>query len=121
MPDELDFETIFADLPKIRFPFDRSLPVRGWLVQGPRHQVAFWHSPVAYKSQEHSHRYAEWGVVITGWCDITTPDGTRRYEAGEVFYLRPGVPHASATSDDYRSLDLFFSPHHLQSEPEEGV
>jgi len=116
MEEKLDFGRVFADFPRVLFPYDKSLPVRGWLVQGPDQQVVFWHSQEAYESAEHSHPYAEWGIVITGWCDITTPEGTRRYEAGEVFHLKPGVPHASATSADYRSMDVFFSPSHLQAE-----
>jgi quercetin dioxygenase-like cupin family protein len=120
MPDELDFEKVFAGLPKVLFPYDKTLPVKGWLVQGPKQQVVFWHSRVRYESKEHSHPYAEWGIVITGWCDIITPGGRRRYNAGKVFHLAPSVPHASVTSDDYRSMDVFFSPNHLQAEPEEG-
>lgn len=118
MCEELDFERVFSGFPKVRFPYDKSLPVTGWLVQGPKQQVVFWHSKVAYQSKEHSHPYAEWGIVITGWCEIITPEGRRKYRAGEVFYLKPGVPHASVTSDDYRSMDVFFSPHHLEAEPE---
>ena len=118
MSDELDFEKVFASFPKVLFPYDRSLPVRGWLVQGPKQQVVFWHSEQRYESKEHSHPYAEWGIVITGWCDIITPEGKRRYNAGEVFYLAPGLPHASVTSDDYRSMDVFFSPTHLKVEAE---
>ena len=116
MAEELDFEQVFAALPEVLFPYDKSLPVRGWLVQGPKQQVVFWHSEQAYESAEHSHPYAEWGIVITGWCDIITPAGRRRYRAGEVFQLEPNLPHASVTSDDYRSMDVFFSPTHLQAE-----
>jgi quercetin dioxygenase-like cupin family protein len=121
MSDKLDFAEVFAGLPNVRFPYDRSLPVRGWLVQGPDQQVVFWHSEVQYESAEHTHPYAEWGIVITGWCDIITPDGKQRYNAGDVFHLAPNVPHASVTSDDYRSMDVFFSPSHLQAEPAEGA
>jgi len=121
MGEELDFASVFVGFPEIRFPYDKSLPVRGWLVQGPRQQIAFWHSEVSYESAEHSHPYAEWGIVISGWCDIITPEGRRRCQAGDVFYLRPSVPHASVTSDDYRSMDVFFSPTHLQAEPSEDV
>ena len=117
MTGELDFESVFADFPEVRFPYDKSLPVRGWLVQGPGQQVVFWHSKERYASAEHAHPYAEWGIVITGWCDIITPEGRRRYNAGDVFHLQPDVPHASVTSDDYRSMDVFFSPNHLQAEP----
>ena len=120
MEQELDFEKIFADLPNVLFPYDKTLPVRGWLVQGPKQQVVFWHSKVSYASEEHTHPYAEWGIVITGWCDIITPDGKRRYNAGDVFHLEPSVPHASVTSDEYRSMDVFFAPGHLQAEPSEG-
>jgi quercetin dioxygenase-like cupin family protein len=116
MPGELEFEKVFASFPKVLFPYDKSLPVRGWLIQGPRQQVAFWHSDQAYETKEHSHPYAEWGIVITGWCEIITPEGTRRYDASEVFYLQAGVPHASVTSAHYRSLDVFFSPTHLKAQ-----
>ena len=115
MADKLDFEKVFADFPEVLFPYDKSLPVRGWLVQGPQQQVVFWHSKVKYESAEHSHPYAEWGFVITGWCDIITPEGKQRYNASDVFHLEPSVPHASVTSDDYRSMDVFFSPNHLQA------
>jgi len=117
MNEELEFERVFASFPRVRFPFDKSLPVQGWLVQGPTQQVVFWHSRASYESAEHRHPYAEWGIVITGWCDIVTPEGRRRYQAGEAFYLRPDLPHASVTSDDYRSMDVFFSAHHLEPEP----
>ncbi len=117
MREELDFAEVFRRLPQVLFPYDKSLPVRGWLLQGPAQQVVFWHSKDAYESSEHSHPYAEWGIVITGWCDISTPAGTRRYNAGDVFYLKPNVPHASVTSADYRSMDVFFSPNHLKAEP----
>lgn len=120
MEQELDFEKIFADFPNVLFPYDKTLPVRGWLVQGPKQQVVFWHSEVSYASEEHTHPYAEWGIVITGWCDIITPEGRRRYKAGDVFHLQPNVPHASVTSDEYRSMDVFFAPGHLQAEPSEG-
>ena len=120
MEQELDFEKIFADFPNVLFPYDNTLPVRGWLVQGPTQQVVFWHSKVSYAREEHTHPYAEWGIVITGWCDIITPEGRRRYNAGDVFHLKPDVPHASVTSDEYRSMDVFFAPGHLQAEPSEG-
>jgi quercetin dioxygenase-like cupin family protein len=116
MTEPTDFERVFASLPKVLFPYDKSLPVRGWLVQGPQQQVVLWHSTHAYESDEHRHPYAEWGVVITGWCEVTTPEGARRYQAGEVFYLVPNVPHSSRMSDDYRAIDVFFAPHHVQAE-----
>lgn len=117
MSDGLDFETVFRDLPQVRFPYDKSLPVRGWLLQSERQQAVFWHAEVSYESAEHSHPYAEWCLVITGWCDVSTPEGTTRYKAGDAFLLPADVPHASVSSDDYRSLDVFFSPDHLQPEP----
>lgn len=119
MADALDFEEVFADLAGVEFPYDSSRPVKGWLVQGESHQVVFWQSKVAWESAEHSHPYAEWGVVVTGWCDITTPEGKRRYHRGDVFCLAAGVPHASAMSEDYRSMDVFFSPSHLRAQARE--
>ena len=115
--DALDFDQVFAGLPKVRFPYDASLPVRGWLMQGAAHQVVLWYTPQAYESTEHRHPYAEWGVVITGWCEVTTPEGTRRYASGEAFYLPPDVPHASRMSDEYRAIDIFFTAGHVQAEP----
>ena len=116
MPEPLDFDAAFASLPQVQFPFDSSLPVRGWLVQGQEQQVVFWHSKRSYQSREHSHPYVEWGVVITGWCEVTTPQGRRRYSAGEAFLLAANLPHASVMSDDYRAVDVFFSPNHVKTE-----
>jgi len=116
MSSGLDFDAIFVDLPKVRFPYDKSLPVRGWLIQGEKHQAVFWRSEVSYESKEHSHPYPEWCMVITGWTEVITPEGKQRYNAGDAFLLPAGIPHASISSDDYRSLDVFFSPNHLQAE-----
>jgi quercetin dioxygenase-like cupin family protein len=110
---KLNFRKVFADLPKVKMPFDESLPVQGWLISGESAQVAFWHAENSYKCKEHVHPYAEWGIVITGWCDITTPAERHRYQAGDIFYVDASVPHASLTSDDYRSMDVFFSPEHF--------
>ena len=104
MSDELNFEQVFADFPQVLFPYDKSLPVKGWLVQGPKQQVVFWHSQVSYESAEHRHPYGEWGIVITGWCEIITPEGRRprclfrRAMAAACTRVVPGGKLASNTS-----------------------
>ena len=51
MSDELNFAQVFADFPQVLFPYDKSLPVKGWLVQGPKQQVVFWHSQVPMRAR----------------------------------------------------------------------
>ncbi len=116
MDEGLGFGRVFGGLPRVEFPFDQSLPVDGWLVSRDKAQVTFWYAKTSYESKKPSHPYAEWGTMITGWCDITTSDGCGRCYAGDVFPLAGGVPHASVTSDGYRSMDVFFSSSHFPPE-----
>lgn len=60
MEEALDLAEVFRDLPQVLFLYDKSLPVKRWMVQRPAQQFAFSHSEDAYESAEPSHPYSEW-------------------------------------------------------------
>ena len=90
--------------------------MRGWIADASRVQVVFWHSEKGLDCAAHDHPYAEWGIVVSGWCDLTIQGGTHRYRAGDCFYIPPGAPHSAVMSAGYRAIDLFGRADHIKAQ-----
>ena len=81
--------------------------LQGYVLSGENCQVVFWEVKNAFYVEEHSHPHAEWGIVVTGSCELGLEGELKTYHAGESFYVPPGMAHTSKMSDDYRAIDFF--------------
>ena len=81
--------------------------LEGHVLSGEKCQVVFWEVKRAFFVGEHSHPHAEWGIVVSGSCELTINGETKTYFTGQEFYVPPGEPHISKMSDNYRSVDFF--------------
>lgn len=81
--------------------------LEGYVLNGEKCQVVFWEVKHAFFVEEHSHPHAEWGIVVSGSCELIIDGEAKTYLAGQEFYVTPGAPHASRMSDNYRSVDFF--------------
>jgi len=83
--------------------------LQGFVLSGEKCQVVFWEVKHAFYVGEHVHGHAEWGIVVSGSCELGLEGELKTYNAGETFYVPPGMPHTSKMSDDYRAIDFFNS------------
>lgn len=89
--------------------------LRGWVLNGEKCQVVFWEVEKAFHAAAHSHEHDEWGIVVSGFCELRIENETRTYRAGEEFFIRGGAEHECYMSDNYRAVDFFASPDWITS------
>ena len=97
------FPEFVLALPEIEVPFPGA---RGWLIQGPAHQVVFIHFSETAEVPEHSHA-EQWELPIVGKVDLRTPAGTTTYQSGESFFIPAGQPHAATVHAGYCAVIAF--------------
>ena len=83
--------------------------LQGFVLSGEKCQVVFWEVKHAFYVDEHVHPHGEWGIVVSGWCELGLEGEIKRYNTGETFYVPPGMPHTSKMSDNYMAIDFFNS------------
>lgn len=81
--------------------------LQGYVLSGEKCQVVFWEVKKPFYVDVHSHNHDEWGVVISGSCEVGINGELKLYHAGEEFYIPAGLPHTSKMSADYRAVDFF--------------
>lgn len=97
------FHDIIKKLPQA----DISFPgVKGWISQGPAHQVAFLEIEPIGHVPEHSHG-AQWGIVVEGEMELTIDGHTRRYRNGDSYFIPAGVRHSANFRTHTLAIDFF--------------
>lgn len=103
MANEKIFPNIVTDLPRAD---EGDEPVRTYLLQGERLQMAFVAFDADVSAPEEAHA-AQWVVVLAGEVELITPDATTVYRKGEAYFIPAGVSHAARIKQGSRLLDLF--------------
>lgn len=99
-----EFPEVVHNLPEAEIPF---AGIRGWILQGENHQVLFFEMEPTAIVPEHSHAYAQWGVVLEGEMELTIGGEAKLYRQGEDYVIPPGTPHAATFRSPTRVLDFF--------------
>lgn len=79
----------------------------GYVLSGEKCQVVFWEVKEPFFVETHAHDHAEWGVVISGSCEVGIDGELKTYQVGDEFFIPGGVPHTSRMSANYRAIDFF--------------
>lgn len=87
-----------------------SADLRGWIADPAKTQTVFWEVKTGFAVPPHVHAHDEYGVVLSGYCDVIIDGVTTRYGVGDEFAIAGNVVHAAVMSDNYRALDFFESP-----------
>lgn len=98
-----DYPELITRLPEIEPP---APGVRGWLTQAPDHQVVFFELDEGMNVPPHHHG-AQWGIVVEGEMDLTIDGKTKRYGAGDSYYIPAGAVHGAVFLTRVRAIDVF--------------
>ena len=98
-----EFPPFIAALPELDLPHPG---VTGHLLQGQRHQVAFFAFHADTVVPPHRHR-AQWELVVAGEVRLRMPEGERTYRAGQSFYIPEDVEHSAVVSAGYSAVAFF--------------
>ena len=100
---EIAYAESITNLPMIDIP----LPgVRGWLSQGPDHQIVFFDIEPIGEIPPHSHGEQS-GIVIEGQMELTIAGEMRRYGPGDAYHIPAGAVHSASFLTHVRVMDFF--------------
>ena len=101
--NEQSFPDMITGLPEADIPFKG---VRGWISQGPDHQVIFMDIEPIGDVAPHSHG-EQWGIVVEGEMKLTIGGETRIYKPGDSYHIPAGVEHSATFLTHFRVIDVF--------------
>ena len=107
------YPELITALPAIDVPFPG---VRGWLSQGPDHQVVFFDIDAIGEVSPHSHG-EQWGVVLEGEMELTVGGETRRHGPGASYHIPAGAVHSARFLSRVRAIDVFADRQRYGSRP----
>lgn len=96
------YPEFFQTLPKPAVP----MPGLTAFTMSDRVQVIFYEIPDGSSAGEHVN-CDEWGVVIQGHVSVTMNGETRKYGAGETFFIPEGVPHSLVNHPGVVGITVF--------------
>lgn len=101
--DDFLYPEMISNLPEIEVPIPG---VRGWLLQGERHQVVFFEIEAGTQIPPHSH-CSQWGIMVEGEISLTIAGQTRVYVKGDRYFIPAGEVHAATFPSRVNVIDVF--------------
>jgi len=98
------FPKPLTDLPEADIEFKG---FRGWIAQGENHQIVFFEIERVAEVPEHSHDYAQWGIVVEGRMKLTIGGETKIYEKGDDYVIPAHAKHSAGFLTACRVIDFF--------------
>jgi len=108
------YANVITDLPEANIRFEG---VRAWILQGETHQLVFFQMEANARVPEHSHDYAQWGMVIEGEIGLTIEGKTRNYKKGDEYLIPARAKHKARFLAKSRVIDLFSERTRYRTKP----
>jgi mannose-6-phosphate isomerase-like protein (cupin superfamily) len=106
------FPEFIKQLPQGDYSSDGGEDIRGYVVQGPGHQVVFNENDDPIEFTPHTHA-ASFGVVLQGWCELVIEGVSTIYRAGEMYQVPAGKLHFARQSAGYKDIVIFNEPNRV--------
>jgi len=98
------YPKVITDLPEADIPFKG---VKAWIVQTESRQLIFFEMQPDAIVPEHSHDYAQWGMVIKGGMKLSINGKTRTIRKGDEYLIPAHAKHSATFLAKTRVMDLF--------------
>jgi quercetin dioxygenase-like cupin family protein len=109
-----EYPEIIMRLPEADMPFKG---VKAWIIQGEKQQLIFFEMQSYALIPEHSHDYAQWGMVISGKMELTFNGKTRICEKGDEYVIPAKAKHSATFQTKTRVMDLFSEKSRYKAKP----
>jgi quercetin dioxygenase-like cupin family protein len=80
---------------------------RAWIMQGENRQIVFCEYEAGVSLPEHSHAYAQWGMVIDGEMELIVDGKSRICQKGDEYLIAAKTKHFVKFQCKTRIIDLF--------------
>ncbi len=108
------YATVITDLPEANVPFEG---IKAWILQEENHQLAFMQTEAKARIPEHSHDYAEWGMIIEGEIELTVEGKRRNCKKGDEFLIPARTEHKLVFLVKSRAVFLFSERTRYRTKP----
>jgi quercetin dioxygenase-like cupin family protein len=108
------YADVITDFPEADIQFEG---VRAWILQGETHQLVFFQMEADARVPEHSHDYAQWGMVIEGEMELTIEGKTRNCGKGDEYLIPARAKHKARFPARSRVVDLFSERTRYRTKP----
>lgn len=98
------YPPVITCLPEADMQFEG---VKAWILQADTQQLVFFEFEAEAKVPEHSHSYAQWGMVIDGKMKLTIDGKPRICEKGDEYLIPAGAKHLASFPCRTRVMDFF--------------
>ena len=98
------YANVITDLPEADVQFEG---IKAWILQGETHQLVFFQMEANARVPEHSHDYAQWGMVIKGEMELIIEGKTRNCKKGDEYLIPARAKHWARFLAKTRVMDLF--------------
>jgi len=86
-----NFPEMILGLPEADIPFNG---IKGWLSQGPDHQIVFMDIEPIGEVAEHLNG-EQWGVVLEGEMDLKIDSVVYNFKKGDSYHIGDSILHSS--------------------------
>jgi len=81
--------------------------IRAWVLQGERHQLAFFEMEPNTQVLEHSHDYSQWGIMLKGKMQLTIDGKANLIRKGDEYVIPANAKHYATFLSKSRVIDFF--------------
>lgn len=99
-----DYPNVITDLPEADIQLKG---IKAWILQGEKHQLVFFEMESSAHVPEHSHDYAQWGMMIEGKMELTIDGKARIIEKGDEYVIPAKAKHYVRFLSKCRVIDFF--------------
>lgn len=80
--------------------------IKAFLSQAENHQIIFMEFEADVDLPEHSHA-AQVGIVLRGEIDLKIDNELKKYEKGDIYYIKSGQKHSGKVYAGYADITFF--------------
>ncbi len=105
------YPEVITCLPEAEMKFEG---VKAWILQADTRQLVFFDFEAGAKVPEHSHSYAQWGMVIEGKMELTINGKSRICRRGFEYLIPASAKHSVRFFCGTRVMDFFSEKNRYQ-------
>jgi quercetin dioxygenase-like cupin family protein len=91
--------------------------IKARILQGEKHQLAFFEMEPSALVPEHHHDYDQWGIMIEGRMELVIDNETRICKKGDEYVIPAHAKHRARFLSKSRVMDFFSEKNRYKIKP----
>ena len=108
------YPEVITSLPKAEIQVDGA---KAWILQSEASQIVFFEFEPGTRVPEHTHSYAQWGIVVDGEMELVVDGKPRICAKGAEYVIPAGAEHFVKFIQKTRVMDFFSEKNRYKPKP----